>query len=159
MEKISPSLILYSTKCQSSHGLLLVMLTVKLFKHWSIQALFKSPVPIERPSDGVQTCDSIRTKTSDGPVYRNNSISITGVQNNKKTDVFSFWLKRGRLFACILWATDNISLVIIWVTHYNVYTAPYSMANVSSLRLNSIHLGISLDHYVHTEGHPGRLFM
>lgn len=157
MEIIGPSLILYSSKCHSSHGLSLVMLTDKLFKHWSIQALFKSPVPMDRSSDGVETCDSIRTKTSDGLVYRNNSISITGVQNNRKQTYFPFdW--RGD-FDWILWAIDNISLVIIRVTHYNVHTAPYSVANVSSLRLNSIHLGISLDHYVNTEGHPGRLFM
>lgn len=43
---------------------------------------------------------------------------------------------------CVL--LEHTAPLIVWVTHYNVCSLP-SVAYVSVLCLNSIHLGISLD--------------
>lgn len=73
----------------------------------------------------------------------NNTLSTTALTCNKNSHVF-LSLHWEQLFAWFLCAADNTAPLIVWITHYNVYSLPF-VARVSRVCLNSIHLGIGLD--------------
>lgn len=54
----------------------------------------------------------------------NNTLSIPALPCNKNSHVF-LWLHWERLFAWFLCATDNTTPLIVWITHYNVYSLPF----------------------------------
>lgn len=74
----------------------------------------------------------------------NNTLSIPALTCNKNSHVFLsvHWERLFAWFVCA--AADNTAPLIVWVTHYNVYSLLF-VACVSPLCLNSIHLGIGLD--------------
>lgn len=73
----------------------------------------------------------------------NNTLSIPARTCNNNSHVF-LSLHWELLFVWFLRAADNTAPLIVWVTHYNVYSLPF-VARVSRLCLNSIRLGIGLD--------------
>lgn len=73
----------------------------------------------------------------------NNTLSIPARTCNKNSHVF-LSLHWEQLFAWFLRAADNTTPLIVWITHYNVYSLPF-VVRVSRLCLNSIHLSIGLD--------------
>lgn len=80
----------------------------------------------------------------------NNTLSTPALTCNKNRHVF-LSVRWERLFAWFVCAAvDNTTPLIVWITHYNVYSLPF-VACVSCLCLNSIRLGISLDaDFVHS---------
>lgn len=97
----------------------------------------------KQPRTSMELNREIQSEYKQVMFQMNNTLSFPAVTCNKNSHVF-LSLHWEWLFAWFLCAVDNTAPLIVWITHYNVYSLP-SVACVSRLCLNSIHLGMGLD--------------